>query len=59
MLTDFEEEMKMLEDWLSNPSIDEGNCIIESKNPEDIIQFSAEEMNTSINLRWRYEEDMQ
>jgi hypothetical protein len=52
VLTDFEEEMKMLEDWLSNPSIDEGNCIIESKNPEDIIQFSAEEMNTSINLRW-------
>ena len=59
VLTDFEEEMKMLEDWLSNPSIDEGNCIIESKNPKDIIQFSAEEMNTSINFRWRYEEDMQ
>jgi hypothetical protein len=41
VLTDFEEELKMLEDWLINPRIDEGNFIIESKNPEYIIQFSA------------------
>jgi hypothetical protein len=37
VITDFDEELKMLENQLINPRIDKGYFIIESENPEDII----------------------
>jgi len=41
----------MLEDRLINPRIDKGDCIIESKNIEDIIHFSVEELDILNTLR--------